>query len=242
METVLRCLCANNPASWSTKLPWVEYAINIHTAFTSKLSPFECCLGYQPPLFPSQEQEVRVSLAEAFIRRCKRTWRVTRTNLVKATARMKEQADKRRRPAPTYRVGQRVDYTRRYQEACTSIRGSLFRYPRHQSHSRPPEARRVYPTSHVSSLKPAVTHALCSAPVASPPSCVIDGGETFKVNKLMDCHRRGRGLQYLVDWEGYGPEHRAWTPARFILNFDPGLSCATFEDDKRRLLAGGGYC
>ena len=100
LETVLRCLCANNPASWSTQLPWAEYAINGHTSAASKLSPFECCLGYRPPLFPSQEEEVRVSSAVAFIRRCKQTWRATRTNLVRAVQQMKEQADRRRRPVP----------------------------------------------------------------------------------------------------------------------------------------------
>ena len=31
METILRCLCANNPVSWSSQLPWAEYAINSHT-------------------------------------------------------------------------------------------------------------------------------------------------------------------------------------------------------------------
>ena len=49
LETVLRCLCANNPASWSTVLPWAEYAINSHTASASKLSPFECCLLVSQP-------------------------------------------------------------------------------------------------------------------------------------------------------------------------------------------------
>ena len=70
METVLRYLCANNPVSWSSQLPRAEYAINSHTSTASKMSPLECCLGYQPPLFPSQEEEVGVPSAQAFIRRC----------------------------------------------------------------------------------------------------------------------------------------------------------------------------
>ena len=47
LETVLRCLCAQNPASWSAQLPWAEYAINSQMSAATKLTPFECCLGYQ---------------------------------------------------------------------------------------------------------------------------------------------------------------------------------------------------
>ena len=93
---------------FSKAVHFIPLTINGHTSAASKLSPFECCLGYQSPLFPSQEVEVGVSSAAAFIRRCKRTWRATRTNLVRAVERMKQQADRRWRLAPTYRVGQRM--------------------------------------------------------------------------------------------------------------------------------------
>ena len=54
------------------------------------------------------------------------------------------------------------------------------------------------------------------------------------------------------DWDGYGLEHRAWTPARFILDKDlirdyhRNEPDSSFEDAKRRLLVcgvgGGGVC
>ena len=229
LETVLRCLCAQNPASWSTQLPWAEYALNSHVSAATNLSPFECCLGYQPPLFPSKELQVGVQSAEAFIRRCKRTWRVTQANLQKAAAWMKQQADKKRKPAPEYRVGQCVWLSTK----DIPIRGGTRKLaprdvgpfvitriisPTAVRLRLPPTMKRIHPTFHVSRLKPAVTSPLVSAPPSPPPPRIIDGGETFTVRRLMDCHRRGRGLQYLVDWEGYEPEHRSWTPARFILD------------------------
>ncbi|KAJ8271080.1 hypothetical protein GJAV_G00122510, partial [Gymnothorax javanicus] len=108
IETVLRCLCSKNPFSWSHQLPWAEYAINSHTSAASGLSPFEACLGYQPPLFPCQEEEVAVPSAREFVHRCKRTWKSTREALLRSVARMKTLADKRRTAAPAYRPGQRL--------------------------------------------------------------------------------------------------------------------------------------
>lgn len=74
LETSLRCLASLNPATWSKYVMWVEYAHNTLASAASGLSPFQCCYGYQPPLFPDLEEEVRVPSAQALIRRCRKTW------------------------------------------------------------------------------------------------------------------------------------------------------------------------
>ena len=94
LETTLRCMAAERPFSWSSQLPWVEYSINSLPSASSGLSTFECCLGYQPPLFPAQEVEVSVPSAQAFVRRCRQTWRSSRTALQRASVKMKSQADR----------------------------------------------------------------------------------------------------------------------------------------------------
>ncbi|XDV19320.1 hypothetical protein PO909_024809 [Leuciscus waleckii] len=89
LERTLRCLVSKNPSSWSQELSMVEYAHNTLPVSSTGLSPFECSVGYQPPIFPSLESEVAVPFAHAFVQRCHRTWTRARETLLQHHCGMK---------------------------------------------------------------------------------------------------------------------------------------------------------
>ncbi len=80
---------------------------------------------------------------------------------------------------------------------------------------------KVNPTFHVSLLNPVLCSPFVAPGKAPPPPRVIGGRPAFTVHRILGVREVRGSRQYLVDWEGYGPEERSWVPARNIL--DPEL-------------------
>ncbi|KAL0153116.1 hypothetical protein M9458_051572, partial [Cirrhinus mrigala] len=86
-----------------------------------------------------------------------------------------------------------------------------------------PPRYRIHPAFHVSLLKPFSPSATdtTGAEAEPPPPEVLDQPSIYTVHEILDSRHRGGCLEYLIDWEGYGPEKRSWVSREDVL--DPTL-------------------
>ncbi|KAL0154021.1 hypothetical protein M9458_050680 [Cirrhinus mrigala] len=231
----LRSYCQDHQEDWSRFILWAEYAQNSIRKPSTNLTPFQCILGFQPPLFPWSGEPSELPAVNSWFQQSEETWNLAHVHLQRAIRRTKTQADRRRQAGPPYEPGQWVWLSTRDLRLRLPCKKLSPRYVGPFKISRqitpvsfrlelPPEYR-ISPTFHVSLLKPAGrpggVEDLEGTVPQGPTPLIIDGEEVYRVNMILDSRRRRGRLQYLVDWEDYGPEERSWVPAVDIL--DPSL-------------------
>ncbi|KAI2665792.1 Transposon Tf2-9 polyprotein [Labeo rohita] len=160
----LRTFCHGHQNSWNQFLGWAEYAQNSLRQPSTGLAPFQCVLGFQPPLFPWNGEPSDVPAVDHWFRESERVWDAAHHHLQRAVNRSKAVTDRRRIPGPTFTPGQKV---------WLSTRDIRLRLPSKKLSPRftgpftileqvnpvtyklqlPPQYR-IHPTFHVSLLKP----------------------------------------------------------------------------------------
>ncbi len=85
----LRSYCHRNQADWSRYLFWAEYAQNSLRKTSTGLTPFQCVLRFQPPLFPWSGEPSELPAVNNWLRRSEITWNEAHTHLQRAVRRNK---------------------------------------------------------------------------------------------------------------------------------------------------------
>ncbi|GAA6095285.1 uncharacterized protein LOC120491852, partial [Tachysurus ichikawai] len=177
-------------------------------------------LGFQPPLFPWSDEPSNVPAVDHWFQESVRTWEAAHTQLCRVFRETWRNADARRFNAPSYRPGDLVWLSNKkdlpLRLPCRKLSPRYigpFRIERQINKAvyrleLPPQYQ-IHPTFHVSLLKP-YTPSTAQHPgeAGPPPPGVLVQPSVYTMREVLDSCRRGRGLEYLVDWDGYGPEER----------------------------------
>uniref|UniRef100_A0A3B3SBH5 Gypsy retrotransposon integrase-like protein 1 n=1 Tax=Paramormyrops kingsleyae TaxID=1676925 RepID=A0A3B3SBH5_9TELE len=75
VSKALRLLVRSNPAKWTSHLVWAEYSLNSRVSPITALTPFQCVLGFQPPLFPWDAPVGTVPKVDAWYQESQSAWR-----------------------------------------------------------------------------------------------------------------------------------------------------------------------
>ncbi|KAL0190948.1 hypothetical protein M9458_013646 [Cirrhinus mrigala] len=178
----------------------------------------------------SREEPSNVPAVDHWFRESERAWDLAHHHLQRAVRRHKSFADARRRAAPNYQPGDLFWLSTpdlRLHLPCRKLSPRyigpfrILRQINNVTFQLPlPPRYHIHPTFHVSLLKPFSPSATepPGAEAEPPPPEVLDQPSVFTVHKILDSqHRRGH-LEYLVDWEGYGPEERSWVNGDDVLD------------------------
>ncbi len=227
----LRTFCHGRQNSWNQFLGWAEYAQNSLRQSSTGFTPFQCVLGFQPPLFPWSGEPSDVPAVDYWFRESEGVWDATHHQLQQAVRRQRMEANVRRSASPEYQPGPKVWLSTRDINLCLPSRKLSPRFvgpileqinPVTYKLQLPPHYK-IHPTFHVSLLKP-FSPSVSREPdqtEENPPPLIQDEGAIYRVRDILESRRRGGKLEYLVDWEGYSPEERSWVPREDIL--DPTL-------------------
>ncbi|KAL0165649.1 hypothetical protein M9458_037493 [Cirrhinus mrigala] len=96
MSRFLLTFCHKHQDTWSRFLPWAEYAQNSLKQQATGLTPFQCVLGYQPPMLPWSEEPSDVPSLDFWFQESERFWDSAHHHLQEAIRSFTQHADTRR--------------------------------------------------------------------------------------------------------------------------------------------------
>ena len=219
IEAYLSIFCCNNPETWHSLLPTLEFAYNSKPHTTQKESPFYLQMGYDPKAIPTaypktnlpETQDRLLILQEARkeakaaheLARQKMMERITQgfkpfklhnkvwleSKHLKLQYASKKLAPKREGPFKIIKVLSPLNY-----------RLELLK------------SWKIHPVIHATLLLPYHKNNIHGTNYLNPPPDLIEGEHEYKVEAIIAHKRQGRGHIYLIKWKGYPTGDNSWEP------------------------------
>jgi hypothetical protein len=237
MERYLRTYVSYQQDDWVKWLPLAEFAANNAPSATTMVSPFFATRGYDPRMsfdFSQTDPQARHPKDKIELRRALDTakklhdlWEWLQEQIGLAQTRMEHFADQSRKPAPAYKVGDKVYLSARNIktqrpskkldvknlgpfEVLEKVGPTSYRL-------KLDEGMKIHPVFHSNLLRLDPENPLPGQVIAPPEPIEIDGEPEYEVEKVLDSRIRHGRVQYKVAWIGYPPDS-SWYDADNLAN------------------------
>ena len=229
LEQYLRCYVSSQQDDWSQWLPMAEFQYNNTQSSTTSMSPFYANYGFHPRMSFDEipASAVHNPAGADLVERIRRVQDGLRAELEYAIACYKEAADAKRLESPVYAVGDLVFLSTRNLTLQRPSKKLSWKYigpfpiqrviRNHAAYElKLPTTMKIHSVFHPSLLKPANVNTELHPMPSDPPGSrgvELDDAERFEVKAILQSRRFRRGLQYLVEWQGYSLDEATWEPA-----------------------------
>ena len=238
LEQYLRIYSNYQQDNWVDLLTTAEFAFNNTVSATTGMTPFFANYQQHPrwefDLHPEAKKPAP-EIVKEYADKLKNLVEYLTSEIKFHQQAQAEFANKKRLPAPIYKIGDEVWLLRRF---INTTRPSnkldhkrlgrfkiIAKIGSHAYKLALPPSMKVHPVFHVSLLEPAASDPLPGQ--TNPPALPIevDGELHWEVDEILDSRLRRKRLQYLVKW--IGDSHPTWEPAPFCRTPLPSLPTST---------------
>lgn len=232
IEKYLRMWVNERQDDWAEWIAIAEFAINNRIASATGHSPFYLNHGRHPRMGVNPRRSVNPA-AEEFAKAMSNAWEEAQSSLKAAASIMKQQADTKRKDAREYQEGDQVwleatninvalppGATKKLTDkrigpfkVIKKIGASAYRIQLPELWSA------VHPVFNESLLSPYYPpEAAHQRQAPKPAPELINGKEEYEVEEILNSRKRGKGIQYLIKWKGYGREANLWISSKEASN------------------------
>src|ERR1700761_8234886 len=220
LEQYLRFWVNHHQDNWRQLLPMAEYAHNSWRNETTKTTPYQALMGYNP----SADWRPVSATVPAPVTRLEQWTRARQLAYVQMKT-AQERWTRAKREGRTFHQGDLVWLEGRnlkIDQPASKLAAKRYRpFPVAQVLSPVtyrltlPEQWKIHPVFHVDLLTPYKETTFHGANYTRPPPDLINDEEEYEVEQILDSRVRGRNrkIQYLVKWTGYPDSDNQWLDA-----------------------------
>ncbi len=229
VETYLRIFVNHRQDDWADWLPIAEFSYNNRIHSATHHTPFELDMGQHPRMGVEPPKTAMVEAAADFVSRMAQMQEEAKAALARAAEEMSKYYDRNRDEAPKYSEGEKVWLSARNHSTDRPTKKLDHKWlgpfkilkvvSRAALKLQLPKWHRMHPVVSITDVRKYQPDEISERPSHPKPGpTIIDGGEEYEVEKILDSKYIRRRLHYYVQWKGYPSSENSWIPDRDTQN------------------------